>query len=62
MKELIGKEVRIYPGDTRSKQGIIVEMNADGVLFKITESDCSDYSVGKLHFISYAARLNFEEI
>lgn len=62
MEELIGKEVRIYPNDTRAKYGKILEINDNGVLFLITKSECPGFTVGKRKFISYSARLNFEEV
>jgi hypothetical protein len=62
--ELIGKEVRIYPGDTYKKQGVILDINDHGVLFRITYYAGSDhqYRIGKKHFISYSASLIFAEI
>ena len=66
MEDLIGKEVYIFPGDTNKKKGIIVDMNANGVLFKITsteeQSTFKTYEVGKLCFIAYSAKLSFREV
>lgn len=62
--EWMGKEVQIYPGDTRSKWGKIVDMNAHGVTFLITKYNGTDgdWVVGKHKFISYSSKLTFMEI
>jgi succinate dehydrogenase flavin-adding protein (antitoxin of CptAB toxin-antitoxin module) len=65
MKEFIGKEVKIYPGDTYDKYGKILEITDQGVLFLITRSEEKSnrgYTVGKKRFISFSARLSFEEV
>ena len=66
VRDLIGKEVYIYPGDTIKKKGIIQEITPFGILFKITwTDDCStfkQYEVDKLYFISYSANLSFREV
>jgi len=62
MNELIGKEVQIFPGDTREKFGKIVEITDGGILFKITRSGSPNYIVGKLRFIAYSAKLTFQII
>lgn len=59
MKDLIGKEVKIYPGDTYLKWGVILDMNEHGVLFRISKSYCDTFKVGSIRFISYSARLTF---
>jgi hypothetical protein len=59
LNDLIGEEVQIYPGDTYQKWGDIIDINNNGVLFKITKSETSDYKVGSIRFISYSANLNF---
>lgn len=59
LKDLIGQEVRIYPGDTNKKQGIVENVEEYGVLFKITKSSCPSYKVGTLHFISFASGVSF---
>mgnify|MGYP003294253172 CR=1 FL=1 len=61
MQDLIGKVVQIYPGDTYSKWGRILEINDQGVLFEITKADYNapSYKVGSIRFISYSANLNF---
>ncbi len=63
LRNMIGKEVLIYPGDTYNKKGIIEQITNFGVLFTITEaSKQSDYVVGKKHFIPFSAKLSFREI
>jgi hypothetical protein len=63
MKELIGKEVRIYPGDTHAKYGKILEITDNGVLFLITRVEKgATYTVGKKRFIAFSSNLNFEEV
>lgn len=58
--EFLGKEVQIYPGDTNKKKGIVRDINTAGVVFEITMTEASNYTVGKLHFISWAANLTFK--
>lgn len=58
--EFLNKEVQIYPGDTYKKKGIVRDINNAGVVFEITMSESSQYTVGKLHFISWAANLCFK--
>jgi hypothetical protein len=62
--EWIGKEVQIYPGDTRSKWGKIVDMNQHGVTFLITNYTGNDgeWQIGKRTFIAYSSKLTFREI
>lgn len=62
--EWMGKEVQIYPGDTRSKWGKIVDMNEHGVTFLITRynGNDGDWQVGKRTFVSYSSKLSFREI
>jgi hypothetical protein len=62
-KELIGKEVKIYPGDSNKKRGVILDIDDKGVLFQITYYNGSDgqYQVGKKYYISFEARLTFSE-
>lgn len=57
--EFLGKEVQIYPGDTYKKKGIVRDINSAGVVFEITMTEANNYTVGKLHFISWAANLTF---
>ena len=58
--EFLGKEVQIYPRDTNKKKGIVRDINQAGVVFEITMSEASNYTVGKLHFISWSACLTFK--
>lgn len=62
LNELVGKEVKIYPNDTLSKQGVIHDISAHGILFKITQSKCKNYKVGSLHFIGIASQVSFAVI
>ena len=56
------KEVKIYPGDTYSKYGIVVSVDNAGVTFKITISeDKIQYPVGKLVFIAFSNNLTMCE-
>ena len=61
-EHLIGQEVQIYPGDTDYKFGLIRDIDDNGVLFEITRSKDRNFRPGKLMFISFSARLTFEEI
>ena len=62
MMDLVGREVQIYPGDTYSKWGRIIEINDNGVLFEITRAhkDCTGYTPGSYRFIAYSANLTFK--
>jgi hypothetical protein len=63
LKDFIGKEVQIYPGDTHSKFGIVTDITDQGVVFKITEarwSERSDYKKGDTVFIAFSNKLNFK--
>ena len=62
LQDMVGKEVQIYPGDSQPKFGIIQEVTEQGVLFKITRSQCDQYNVGSLHYIAFSARLSFKEV
>jgi len=63
MKELIGKEVQIYPNDTHKKFGTVLEITDGGVLFLITRSEIgSKFTVGKKRFIAFSSNLSFEEV
>jgi hypothetical protein len=62
LKKFVGKEVKIYPGDTRKKRGILLEINEYGFVFEITFSQCASYIVGKRRFISFNSNLKFEEV
>lgn len=58
--EFLNKEVQIYPGDSYKKKGIVRDINNAGVVFEITMSERSHYTVGKLYFISWSANLCFK--
>ena len=63
MNDLLGKEVQIYPSDTYSKWGRIININDNGILFLITKADSGcglAYEVGCYRFISYSANLTFK--
>jgi len=59
LREMVGTEVQIYPGDSYSKQGIIKGVEEHGVLFKITKSADTSYKVGEVRFIAFSAKLTF---
>jgi len=61
-KLFLDKDVQIYPGDTDSKFGKVVAVDELGVTFKITRSNSSQYTVGKLHFIGVGSRLSMREV
>jgi len=66
MKDFVGKYVQVFPGDSATKFGTVVEVNGDGVVFKIDgvrsgqrvwrEND------GKHIFYAYASGLIFCEV
>lgn len=62
--DLIGKTVLIYPGDSDRKEGKIIDIDDNGILFVITKySGKNDqYIVGKRRYISFSARLSFQEL
>lgn len=60
LNDLIGQEVKLYPGDTYSKWAKILDIADNGILFEITRSNCENYKVGTIRFISYSANLTFE--
>jgi hypothetical protein len=60
LNNMLGKEVKLYPGDTDKQKGILKEANAHGFLFEITESsNTSRFKPGELHFISKGSPLSF---
>lgn len=62
MREMfLGEEVKIFPGDTDSKCGIIKDINPAGVTFLVTKSRSDSYVVGQLRFVSFH-NLTFEKI
>ena len=56
-KEFVGKEVKIYPSDTKLKCGKVIDADENGVVFEITSSRSEAYVVGKRYFIAYSANL-----
>lgn len=60
----LGKEVKIFPGDTIEKHGIVRDINQIGVVFEITKIQVGScmpgpgYKVGDLVFIG-ASKLTF---
>ena len=59
----VGKEVKISPSHTHSKQGVIKEINNNGITFLITKSDAENtYPLGKLVYISHSIGVRFCEI
>ena len=66
LKKLVGKEVKIWPGNYDKKRGIILEVSSAGVLFEITfyyaRDGNTEYVVGKQHFIAFSAGLQFEVV
>lgn len=59
LREMVGKEVQIYPFDHDRKFGVVEEVTDAGVVFRITRSSCSSFTVGATHFIAFSARLSF---
>lgn len=74
MADFIGKEVSIYPGSSWHREGVVLEVNPAGVLFKITQVCNRDHggrdegytyngwTVGKTMFIAFCAELTFQEV
>ena len=62
MNEFLNTEVRIYPGDTELKCGIVLEILEHGVVFKITRSNSINYKVGTLRYIAFSASLSFASL
>ena len=60
--EFLNKNVQIYPGDSRKKFGIVVDINKAGVTFKITKSECEQYMIDDIRFISYSHSLTFRKV
>lgn len=58
----LNQDVQIYPGDSRKKFGTIIDINSVGVTFKITKSDCDQYLVDDIRFISYSHNLTFRKV
>lgn len=61
LKELIGKEVQLYPNDSYKKWGIIENVDNFGVVFKITRVDAGGhYTVGERRYISHSSNLTLK--
>ena len=58
----IDKTIQLYPGDTYSKYGTIVNLDDLGWTIKIIQSNSSSYKVGKEYFISHSSDFVFEFI
>lgn len=60
IKNLIGRKVKLYPGDTYDKFALVTDINEQGFLFEITESkDNLSYPVGSFMFIGFGSNLRF---
>lgn len=70
----VGKTVSIYPGSGWYREGIILDVNPAGVVFKLTQV-CAEaaggrregetyngWTCGKTMFIAFSANLTFEEV
>ena len=74
MADFVGKTVSIYPGSSWHREGVVLDVNPAGVLFKITQVCNADFhgreegytfngwTVGKTMFIAFSAELTFQEI
>jgi hypothetical protein len=58
-KNFENKTVQLFPGDTYTKFGTVIDINEVGVTFSITKSNSSDYVVGGVYFIAFSANLKF---
>lgn len=57
----IWKEIQLYPGDTVSKYGRIIDVDDLGWTIKITKlSRQYDYNVGDIIFISHSKSFTFK--
>lgn len=57
----IGKNIQLYPGDTYSKFGIIVNVDDLGWTIKITNAhERSDYELNKEYFFNHSTNLKFK--
>ena len=59
-KQFLGKIVQIYPGDTYTKFGEVVDINEAGVTFRITKSQARDLSVDEVVFYAFSNKLTFK--
>lgn len=74
ISDFVGKTVSIYPGGSWHREGVVLEVNPAGVLFKITQvcnpefggrdegHTYNGWTVGKTIFIAFSAELTFQEI
>jgi len=65
LKSLIGKEIQVWPTDTLSKYGVLVDANDQGILVKVDGKRSQDghwSEDGVLFFISFSANLIFKEV
>ena len=61
----VGKQVRLYPGDTYYKFATIIDLDELGWMFKITKShpsNGSNWKVGQTYFINHSNNVIFEFI
>jgi hypothetical protein len=61
----VGKQVRLYPGDTYSKYAVITDVDDLGWTFKITKSsdrNGDNWRVGQSYFIGHSHTVIFEFI
>ena len=57
----VGKTIQLYPGDTYSKWGEILDVDDLGWTIKITKSeDKRDYCLESVHFISHSTEFHFK--
>lgn len=57
--QYVGKEIRLYPGDTYSKWGIIENVDDLGWTIRITKSYAQNWAEGKIVFISHSKEFIF---
>ena len=61
----VGKQVRLFPGDTYYKYAIITDLDDLGWTFKITKSserNGDNWKVGQSYFVSHCKPVIFEFI
>lgn len=54
IKTFLGKEVNIFPFDSKEKFGIVLDINPAGVVFEITERTCPqpNFFKGQIIFVA----------
>lgn len=66
MKDFVGKYVQVFPGDSATKFGTVVEVNEDGVVFKIDGVHSGQRNWrendGKHIFFAFSSGLIFGEV